>query len=469
LSKFERSCLCVHAHFSQPQRGNPLTGEIGVEADAAPYTNWNEQVTDSSIRPNAEAGNFGHISYSFNPALLNWLKQHAAETYQTIVASDQFTPEKGGHALATTYHHTILPLARRRDKRTQIKWGLAAFEHHFGRKPQGFWLPEMAVDTETLMLLAKAGICYTVLARKQIRDAFLPQGGGPYRVELPHEQSISVFVRDDGLSVELSFNIHHLGGAGRWSRQVLGPARRNVGPLLLLATAGETFGHHFAGEEQFLYWLVNYEARSAGYEAVTLDDYFLKNPPANPVQIEERSSWSDQPGLAHWATGKAEGKLDTTWKGGLRRALDNVTSELDRAYEDALRPHGLDPWALRDQYAPVLLGDLPAEAFFDQHTPDLNKTEREQLQVLLTAQELGQRMYSSNTFTDDRLDSRQPRYAIACAAAALAMAQQVSSRDLTERLLPDLAVVTSPASPVSGADILLSVVEELKLDLQLAQ
>jgi hypothetical protein len=77
-------------------------------------------------------------------------------------------------------------------------------------------------------------------------------------------------------------------------------------------------------------------------------------------------------------------------------------------------------------------------------------------------------MYSSSTFTDDRLDGRQPRYAIACAAAALSIAQKATSHDLAERLLPDLAVVSSPSSPVSGADILRGVIEELELDLQLA-
>ncbi len=468
MSKFERSYLCVYGHFSQPKRGNPLTGEIGIEPQAAPYANWNERVADSSIRPNAEAGNFEHISFSFSWALLNWLKQHAAQIHQHIVASDQFTPETGGRAAATAYHHSILPLARRRDKRTQIRWGIAAFEHHFGRKPLGFWLPEMAVDTETLALLAEAGVQYTMLARKQIRDGVLPEGAGPYVVALPNEQKIRVFVRDDGLSGEISFNIHNLGGAGRWCHQVLGPARRHVGPLLLLATAGETFGHYYAGEEQFLYWLVNYEARSAGYEIVTLDEIFLKHRPNHQVQIEERSSWSDQQGLANWATGMADGSIDTTWKGGLRRALDNVHSELDRAYEDVLRPHDLDPWLIRDQYAPVLLGDMSAEQFFDQHTPDLKEKERQQLEVLLRTQELAQRMYSSNTFTDDRLDGRQPRYAIACAAAALSMAQQATNRDLAERLLPDLAVITSPSSPDSGADILRSVIEELELDFQLA-
>ena len=466
MSKFERSCLCVYGHFNQPPRGNPLTGDIGTEPEAAPYVNWNEKVTESSIRPNAEAGNFKRISFSFSPALLNWLEQHAVPTYQIIQESDQGTAEGAGHALATAYHHSILPLARRRDKRTQIKWGMAAFEHHFGRRPLGFWLPEMAVDTETLALLAESGIQYTVLARKQIRGWTQAVGAGPYAAVLPQGQRIGVFVRDDGLSSEISFNIHNLGGAGHWGREVLGPARKHLGPLLLLATAGETFGHHFAGEEQFLYWLVNYEARSAGYEIVTLDEFFVKHAPSNRVEVEERSSWSDQPGLAHWATGRVDAKTDTTWKGGLRRAFDNVSSELDRVYEETLRPHGLDPWAMRDQYGAVLLGDMAFEEFAEQYLTDFKKQAREQVQTLLKTQELAQRMYGSGTFTDNHLDSGQPRYAIACAAAALSLAQQATGRDLAERLLPDLAVVTG--NGVTGDAILRSVVEELELDLQLA-
>jgi len=44
----------------------------------------------------------------------------------------------------------ILPLANSRDKKTQIIWGIKDFEYRFGRKPEGLWLPETAVDLETL-------------------------------------------------------------------------------------------------------------------------------------------------------------------------------------------------------------------------------------------------------------------------------------------------------------------------------
>lgn len=466
MSTIERGHICVYGHFSQPPRGNPLTREIGPEEEAAPDYNWNERIAARCYKPNAEADNFRRISYSFGESLLDWLQTHQPEVYQTIIDSDRSGDSESptGQALATAYHHSILPLARRRDKRTQILWGIAAFEHRFGRKPLGFWLPEMAVDTETLLVLAECGIQYTVLAGQQLRNLPRESGAGPFKVKLTPRHSIGVFVRDDPLSTELSFKVHSLGGAGHWARNALAPARKLTGSLLLLATEGETFGHHYVGEDQFLRWLTTHEAAAVGYTITSLDRYFTNCPPQQDVKIFEPSSWSDQSGLANWATGQTDPKRDTTWKGALRRALDNVANELDHLYEALVRPLKVDPWTLRDHYAPVLLGAITADEFLHAHIPDIDEKTASQLKAVLNAQELGERMYTSYTFTNDALDSRQPRYAIACAAAALMLAQQATGQDISERFLPDLAVVTSGST--RGTEILRSVMDEF--DLQLA-
>jgi hypothetical protein len=76
-----------------------------------------------------------------------------------------------------------------------------------------------------------------------------------------------------------------------------------------------------------------------------------------------------------------------------------------------------------------------------------------------------QRMYNSYTFTDNKLDGIQPRYAIACAAMALSIAQAATGRDLNDRLPQDLAVVTSSSTSVTGADMLRDVLNEYHLDL----
>ena len=293
MTKIERSALCVYGHFSQPPRGNPLDYTIGDEPEAAPYRNWNERINETSYKPNADIGNFNYISFSFSEGLMKWLERKAPETYSKLVDSDRQAFEKydpAGNALATAYNHIILPLARKRDKRTQIIWGIATFVHHFGRKPLGFWLPEVAVDMESLSLLAEAGIQYTLLTAKQVHG--LPPGGGagPYWVELPGANALlSLCVMMRCLSSYRSiFTISAARAVGRGS--VLAPARKSAGALLLLATAGETFGHHYAGEEQFLHWLVTHEAHRRDFEVTTLDRYFVNHKPVRSITIEERSS-----------------------------------------------------------------------------------------------------------------------------------------------------------------------------------
>src|SRR5690606_13439280 len=92
------------------------------------------------------------------------------ETYDAILDADKESMERfSGHgsALAQVYNHIIMPLATRRDKETQVIWGIRDFEFRFGRYPEGMWLAETAVDTETLEVLAEYNIKFTVLAPRQ--------------------------------------------------------------------------------------------------------------------------------------------------------------------------------------------------------------------------------------------------------------------------------------------------------------
>src|SRR5438477_492164 len=77
-----------------------------------------------------------------------------------MVQGDRVSRKRVGHgnAIAMPYHHVILPLCSRRDKITEVRWGVADFRRVFGREPAGMWLPETAVDRETLDVLAEEGI-----------------------------------------------------------------------------------------------------------------------------------------------------------------------------------------------------------------------------------------------------------------------------------------------------------------------
>ena len=95
------------------------------------------------------------------------MQKYATEAYEAILEADRQSVEKfsgHGNALAQAYNHMVLPLANSRDKNTQIIWGIKDFEYRFGRKPEGLWLPETAVDLETLDLMAQHGIGFAILA-----------------------------------------------------------------------------------------------------------------------------------------------------------------------------------------------------------------------------------------------------------------------------------------------------------------
>jgi hypothetical protein len=448
--------FCVHGHFYQPPRGNPFdNGEIPVEEGAEPYRNFNEKITAECYAPNAALGNFNLMSFNLGATLAAWLEKHAPETYGQIVAADQAYYQQWGvgNALAQPAHHTILPLCRKRDKEVQVRWGLMSFEHRLGHPAQGMWLPEMAVDLETLQVLHDAGVQFTILAQSQLRGA--NDGAGPYWVRLPSGDRIAVYARDDWHSNQLAFNIKAQGGSGRWARNTLAPLRKTYPRLLLIATDGETFGHHHVGEEHFLHWLLAYEANSVGFEVTTLARDLRDHPPQAEIEIEEYTAWSCWHGLKRWSDGCECTPGDTRWKPALRRAIDNVATRVDEAYVDYARTLRVDPWPLRQASFRLRLGQVtPDELLRDTGLTHLDSRAADGLIKLLLAQFYRQRMYVSCTFYFEDLDRPEPRYGIANALRAIRLTQAVTGQDYTDAFRQDLKPVTSNKNGKTGAEVL---------------
>lgn len=448
--------LCVHGHFYQPPRGNPFNDDaLDGEAEAAPYANSYEKVTDLCYKPNAELGNFESISFNLGAHLSRWLEGHAPETYARIVSADQAHRDTWGvgNALAQPAHHTILPLCNARDKALQVRWGLLSFEHRFGRKAEGMWLPEMAVDFETLQVLCDNDVQFTVLSQGQVTGA--TAGAGPYWIKLPSGDQLAVYIRDDWHSNQLAFNIRNLGGAGRWTRGTLVPLRRDYGRLMLLATEGETFGLHHPGEQNFLHWLVTYEAASAGFEVTTLARDLRDHPPTAEVQLKEHTAWNCGHNLARWSTGCECTPGDTHWKGALRRALDTFANQLDDAYVSNARKLGADPWPLREHYVRLRLGQCTeSQLLAEAGLSHLTALQADMLLDLLRSQFYRQRMYVSSSFYYDDLDRAEPRFAIANAARANQWVQHATGQNFNASFRRDLTLAASNRSSVTGAQLL---------------
>lgn len=453
IADSQKPLLCIHGHFYQPPREDPFTKEYRREPSAAPYGNWNERITQECYRPNVMQGNFGRISFNLGGTLARWMEAHAQDTYNGIVAAAHGHSAQFGqtNAIAQPVHHTILPLARGRDKQCQVHWGIASFRRRFGCAPDGMWLPEMAVDYETLEVVAAAGIQYVILSDEQV-EGELTCGSGPYWVKLGNGRQIAIFVRDRGLSNFLSFQMPSPGNAKEWMREAL--QWRQPGVLSLVATDGETFGHHYSQGVAVLRELTHVNAWDA-YGITTLGRRLHESPPSDELRIQEYTAWSCSHHLGRWATGCDCTEGPGYWKGALRRALDNLSHEIDGIYMDFTRRLDIAPWRMRDAYIHVLLGEFTAEQYLSEYDlASFSRSIRQQLLRLLEAQVHRQRMFVSCAFFFEELERIEPRYAIANAVQAMALTYYATGDDLTRGFRRDLAVAVSARSGRTGADIL---------------
>jgi hypothetical protein len=454
--------FCVHGHFYQPPREDPLRGVIPIESGAKPYPNWNERIHAECYRPNAVMGNFEHISFNLGPTLCAWLSDQHPDTLAKIVSQDRANVERFGvgNALAQPYNHTILPLASYRDKVTQVVWGMVDFEHRFGRKPQGMWLPETAVNQETLNILADHGIQFTILAPWQAegKDVDVTH---PYRISLDGNRRMAAFFYHGDLSSGVSFNPNLTTNADHFVLHQLSPRyKRHQGrdehpQILLLASDGELYGHHQPLRDYFLAHLVNGASENVGLAPTYPGLWLQRHPPEATIHIRENTSWSCHHGVARWQTGCSCTPGDGNWKTSLRTALDRLAVALDGLYVRELTPYLSDPWVLRNGYIYVMLGmrqvdDLIAEAAGRRLPVEANT----KIELLLKAQLERQRMYTSCGWFFEDFDRIEPRNNLTYAAQASRLAYLATGVDLCAGLRRDLQGLVSPVTGLTGEQVL---------------
>jgi alpha-amylase/alpha-mannosidase (GH57 family) len=450
--------ICVHGHFYQPPREDPITGKIPFESGASPYKNWNERIHAECYRPNAELGNFEHISFNVGPTLFRWLSVQEPVTYQHILDQDKANVRRFGvgNAIAQAFNHTILPLATTADKIIQIGWGIADFEHRFGRKPQGMWLPETAMDLETLSILARYGIEFVVLAPWQAEETGLDLTE-PYHVALPDGESITVFFYDGELSSGVSFNPSLTDNADQFANNNVVPhfhgekERQGDDQMLLLASDGELYGHHQPFRERFLAHLMNGASKQAGITPIFPALWLKSHPPRRTIRLRENTAWSCHHGVTRWM-----GDCDCTpgagrWKSHLRKALDQLAVTLDGVYFDQVYHYIPKPRQLRERYVEVLLGKTSAEKLINEAAGQALPSEPVlRIQLLLRSQYERQRMYTSCGWFFDDFDRIEPKNNLAYAAQAVRLVHLATGEDLSPQVIRDLKQVSSPRTGLRG-------------------
>lgn len=481
--------VCVHAHFYQPMRDNPWLEEVEAQPSAAPYHDWNERVTAECYRPNTAArllngdgriagirNNYEHISFNFGPTLLSWMEQHRPDAYESIREADRRSVQRfqgHGSALAQGYHHSILPLANPRDRRTEIRWGVVDFRHRFGRDPEGVWLPETAVHTDTLEALAEEGIRFTVLAPHQAART-RPIGTGewsdadiagidtrvPYVQRLPSGREIALFFYDGGTSTAVAFERLLHDGTALASR-LADAAREGEGPRLAhIATDGETYGHHHAHGEMALAEALRRWEEDPDLEITNYGAFLAGCPPVHEVEIRENTSWSCAHGVERWRAdcGCASGghpEWSQAWRGPLREGMDGLSADLAEVFEREAGRFLDDPWAARDDYVSLLLEESPAarQAFLRRHSGrDLRPGQAIRVFRLLEMQRHALLMFTSCGWFFDDLAGLETRQILAYAARALELASGVGAGTVGEPFLEKLsqARANGPEAPHGG-------------------
>ncbi|MDD5370602.1 MAG: DUF3536 domain-containing protein [Anaerolineaceae bacterium] len=434
--------FCIHGHFYQPPREDPLTGEIPYEPGSAPYHNWNERIYYECYNPNVELGNFKRISFNIGPTLSGWMDRYDPSMSQRVVAQDQANMQEfgAGNAMAQAYNHTILPLATHRDKVTQVLWGIADFKSRFGRTPHGMWLPETAVDLETLQVMADCGIEFTILAPWQSADrlAFPNQPGV---VHLADGKKLNLFFYDQELSTRISFDPSATINADAFVAHLLSP-RFTSGLLpaeepsmILAASDGELYGHHLPFREKFLAYLMDGALTGKDFSPVFPELWLQRFPARQTVQIVDNTSWSCHHGIARWSTecGCTE---RGRWKAPLRKALNLLADQIDQVYEKTIGTIFPDPWELRNRYIHVVLGEANlAEIAGQLAGRRLDTVEERKTQLMLQAQYERQRMFTSCGWFFEDFDRIEPKNNVAYAAQAVWLTRLASGLDLTGEAL----------------------------------
>lgn len=480
------SYVCIHGHWYQPPRENPFTGEVGEQPSAAPYANWNERITAECYAPNTRAeilgedgsvrrrlNNYEWVSSDWGPTLLQWLEEHSPDTYRGVVDADAASMARfDGHgtAVAHTYNHTILPLSNRRDKRTQILWGIADFRHRFGREPEGMWLPETAVDLESLELMADAGIAYTILSPYQAASVLDSDGWRdvsdgsidtriPYEVQLFGGRSIAVFFYNGPLSQEIAFNGLLEDGSALAARLVEALGEPREGPRIAhVATDGETYGHHHRHGEMALARAIEDLEGDPSVELTTYGAFLATHPPTTVARIIEGTSWSCAHGVERWRAdcGCHTGQhpdWNQEWRSHLRAALDFLRDEL---LDDFELDGGLllrDPWAARDAYIDVILGRSPDE-FIAEHARGQLSEEQGRLALdLLEIQHRAMLMYTSCGWFFDDISGLESVFVLRHAGRVIDLARRALSRDLEPGFLELLEQARSNLDEKNGRDV----------------
>lgn len=487
--------LTIHGHFYQPPRENPWLEAIELQDSALPFHDWNERINKECYNPNSVSkivdsrnrildivNNYEHMSFNFGPTLLSWMEQFAPLTYERIIKADiESIGEHDGHgnAMAQVYNHIIMPLANENDKITQVKWGIRDFEYRYGRKPEGMWLAETAVDDDTLRVLEENGIKFTVLSpyqalkvRKEGDKKWTDVSWGNidparsyrYYIKSAPGKFIDLFFYDGAISKSVAFD-ELLKDGNKFAKRLKDGISdcRDYPQLINIATDGESYGHHTKFGDMALAYVLQIKAKEEGFKITNFGEYLAKYRSDYEVDIKQASSWSCFHGVGRWkedcgcSTGGHPG-WNQKWRKPLRDALDYLRDELIKLFEDESPKYFINNcWDVRNRYIDVILdrSSLSVNKFQKENfLPNLSDEDKVKAMELLEIQRQAQLMYTSCGWFFSEISGIETVQIMKYAARAMQLAAVFTKKDFEARFTEILSEAKSNISEYgTGRDI----------------
>ncbi len=276
------------------------------------------------------------------------------------------------------------------------------------------WLPETAVDDETLDVLAAEGIGFTILAPHQV--ARVPAAGRPGWHRTAAGRRIALFLYDGALSHDVAFG-PLVRDPAAWIERLTARAGGNGGSadmpeVVAIATDGETFGHHHREGAVTLARVLDALSRRGDVRVDNFAAFLARHPPQEDVQLVAPSAWSCPHGVERW-----------------------------RSDCGCFAP---DPWAARDAYGAVLGAPDDAVARFlgeRLRQPD-DPSARARAHQLLELERHALRMFTSCGWFFDDIAGLESLIVLRSAARAIELAGSDAVR-LEAGLLERLALAPS--------------------------
>ncbi len=483
----KKTYLCIHGHFYQPPRENAWTQVIEPQPSSAPFHDWNERIFQECYKPNSEAvivdpydnvikrvNNYEYFNFDFGPSLLNWIKAKHPKTYYRIISADKrsIAEHKGhGNAIAMVYSHLIMPLANRRDKVTQIKWGVMDFRFHFNRHPEGIWLAETACNDETIEVIAEEGIKYIILdpsqadsVRKNLQSEWKDVSSGNIDTEIPYkcyvknsqDKFVNIFFYNGPLSKNIAFD-DHIYDSGRLLQRLekIPLPNTKTDHLISAAIDGETFGHHKKYTERTMSYLFSELIPKTNFNIINFGEYLSLHDSEYEVKLKtgihnEGTSWSCPHGVSRWkddcGCGSTAEHPSQQWRKPLRESLDWLRDELILIYENNAQLYLKNIWNARNEYINVILDNSKEsrETFFYFNAKRfLNQIETEITIKLLEMQKFSMLMFTSCGWFFSDVHGIETIQILQYAARAIELGEELSGGNLEDRFLERLTLAKS--------------------------